>query len=660
VTSVLRDELTRELAGHHAIERELGRGGMASVWLARDLRINRQVALKILHPELAGAIGVDRFAREVRTLATLTHPNIVPVIESGVLTTTDGSRLPWYTMPYIAGESLRARLDRESQLPIELALRITEQLASALGAAHALGIVHRDIKPENIVLADGAVYVVDFGIAKALIDTGDDRLTSTGIAIGTPAYMSPEQASAGVVDARTDQYSLACVLYEMLCGEPPFTGPTAAAIIARRFAEVPRSVRTVRSTTPVAVERAMFRALERVPADRFRSVTEFATALRSEIVQSPRRLFDRRALTIAMLAVAGVGVGGGWLLMRPNSSQRRRALDPGTMALYQRGVRGYTRRTPDGAREAIAAFSEVLARDSEYAGAWNGLAKTYLQAQRRQFALSGISNDEMIRRAVAASDRAIAIDSTSSDAWVTRALSTRAVDPTQERGVIQGIQRAIALDSGNAEAWHQLANSQLALGESDRALASWRESVRRTPAYTEGLAFLSLAHYWHRQFDSASRWADSAIAVDETYYLGRSTAGFVAVERGDYARAAAEFEAALRVTSGAEFVNMLAGRALTEARRGDRVRARATLQRADSLARQYTPVNSHTALFLAQGFAAAAQPDSAIGWLERYSPAEDLHFQTHLRCDPPFDPIRRDHRFQALIRRPPMLQGTGC
>jgi len=652
--------LNSALAERYSVEREIGRGGMATVFLAHDLRIDRQVALKILHPELAGAIGVDRFAREVRTMAKLTHPNIVPVIESGVLTTSDG-RLPWYTMPYIAGESLRARLEREPQLPIEFALRVTEQLASALGAAHRLGIVHRDIKPENVILTDSAVYVVDFGISKALIDTGDERLTSTGLAIGTPAYMSPEQASAGAVDARTDQYSLACVLYEMLCGEPPFTGPTAAAIIARRFAEAPRPVRTVRSTIPVAVERATLRALERVPADRFSSVSEFVTALRStNAAESARKPLSRLASSVAVLGVLAASFIGVWLLSRPRVARSAAPRDPQIVALYQRGVRGYTRRTPDGVREAIAAFSAVLARDSNYADAWNGLAKTYLRAQRRQFTLPGITNDEMLRRALTASDRATAIDSASSDAWLTRALVSVTIDPTQVRGAIQGTERAIALDSGNAEAWHQLANSRLQLGEADQALATWRESVRRKPTYTEGLAFMALAHYWHRQFDSASHWADSAVTVDDSYLLGRTTAGYIAVERGEYAKATAELDAALRVVSDVEVANVLAARALVEARQGARVRAKATLHQADSIGLHYTPANAHTAVYLAQGYAAAAQPDSAIRWLERYSPVEDLHFQTHLRCDPPFDPIRRDRRFQALLRRPPRLQGTGC
>jgi tetratricopeptide (TPR) repeat protein len=658
--ALTRDEITAQLSGQYAIERELGRGGMASVWLARDLRIDRVVALKILHPELAGAIGVDRFAREVRTMAKLTHPNIVPVLESGVLT-MDGARLPWYAMPYIDGESLRARLDREPQLPIDIALRVTQQIASALIAAHALGIVHRDIKPENIILADAAAYVVDFGIAKALAETGDERLTSTGIAIGTPAYMSPEQASAGVIDDRTDQYSLACVLYEMLCGEPPFTGPTAAAIIARRFAEAPRPVRTVRSTTPLAVERTTLRALERVPADRFGSVREFATALQSADSLGPRREgLSRRASSVAAVAVLALCATGGWLLLRSHSAKQQRVTDPEIVGLYQRGLRGYTRRTPDGARDAIAAFSAVLARDSGHAGAWNGLAKTYLQAQRRQFGLSGITYDGMLRLAVAAADRAISIDSANSDVWVTRALVSRAIDPTQDRGAIQGTERAIALDSGNAEAWHQLAMSRMELGEPEKAIAAWRESVRRKPTYTEGLTFLAMAHYWHRQFDSAEVWTDSAVTLDASYFFSRATSGYVAVERNRYPKATAAFDAARRVSSDVETLNVMGGRSIVDAREGNLAKAKAMLHEADSMAAQYAPVNVHTAIFLAQGYAAVAQSDSAIRWLERYSPVEDLHFQVHLRCDPPFDPIRRNPRFQALLRRPPNLQGTGC
>src|SRR5688500_531224 len=202
----MRHRLQSALSDRYTIERELGRGGMASVWLSRDVRHDRLVAIKVLHAELAGAIGVDRFAREVRLTAQLRHPSIVPVLDSGVLPATDDGPLPWYAMPFVDGESLRVRLDREVQLPIDEAVRITREVAGALWAAHQQGVVHRDVKPENIVLADGRVFVLDFGIAKALVDTGADRLTSTGLALGTPVYMSPEQASATVIDGRSDQY----------------------------------------------------------------------------------------------------------------------------------------------------------------------------------------------------------------------------------------------------------------------------------------------------------------------------------------------------------------------------------------------------------------------------------------------------------------------
>ena len=211
----MRERLERELSDRYLIERELGRGGMASVWLARDRRDDRAVAIKVLDADLAGAIGADRFVREIRLTARLQHPGILPVLDSGC-SRRDDVALPWYAMPYIAGESLRARLQRETQLPIDDAVRIARAIAGALLVAHRQGIVHRDIKPENVILSGDEVFVVDFGIAKALLDTGAERLTSTGLAVGTPVYMSPEQATAAPVDARTDQYSLAAVLYEML------------------------------------------------------------------------------------------------------------------------------------------------------------------------------------------------------------------------------------------------------------------------------------------------------------------------------------------------------------------------------------------------------------------------------------------------------------
>jgi eukaryotic-like serine/threonine-protein kinase len=269
------------LADCYRLERELGRGGMATVYLAHDLRHDRPLALKVVHPELARALGRERFLREIKLAARLQHPHILSVHDSG-----EAAGQLWYTMPWVEGESLRQRLLRERQLPVEDALRIAQDVASALEYAHGHGIVHRDIKPENILLHAGEAMVADFGIAKAPESgeagtraSGGTELTATGVSLGTPTYMSPEQAAGDAVDRRTDIYALGCVLYEMLAGEPPYTGATAQALIAKRFTEPVPRVRHVRETVPVPVEQALLKALAKAPADRFASAAQFAEAL---------------------------------------------------------------------------------------------------------------------------------------------------------------------------------------------------------------------------------------------------------------------------------------------------------------------------------------------------------------------------------------------
>jgi serine/threonine protein kinase/tetratricopeptide (TPR) repeat protein len=278
------ERLATALAGRYAIERELGRGGMALVFLAQDLRHRRFVAIKVLRPELSVALGAGRFLREIDIAARLTHPHILPLYDSG-----EADGLLYYVMPYVEGESLRDRLHREQQLPLHDALQIAAEIADALSYAHSLGVVHRDIKPENILFQAGHAVVSDFGIARAIRAAGADRVTETGIAVGSPAYMSPEQATGDrQPDGRSDLYSLACVLYEMLAGVPPYTGPTAQAIIARRLADPVPPLRTVRSTVPVAVEQAIMQALAKVPADRFATALAFAQALTKPAVVRPR------------------------------------------------------------------------------------------------------------------------------------------------------------------------------------------------------------------------------------------------------------------------------------------------------------------------------------------------------------------------------------
>lgn len=271
----LLDELRRLLADRYRVERELGRGGMATVFLAEDTRYARMVAVKVIRPEVAYTVGVERFLREIRFAARLTHPHIVPVYDSG-----DTGGITYYVMPYVHGESLRVRLSRLRRLDVDTAVRITREIASALAYAHSQHVIHRDIKPENVLLADEHAYVTDFGVARAIGEMSPESITAPGIAVGTPVYMSPEQASGErQLDGRSDVYSLGCVLYEMLVGEPPYAGPTTHAIVARCFAEPTPSARDRRPEVPLYVDDALTRALAKFAVDRFPSAAEFASAL---------------------------------------------------------------------------------------------------------------------------------------------------------------------------------------------------------------------------------------------------------------------------------------------------------------------------------------------------------------------------------------------
>lgn len=296
---------TDALRDRYQIIGELGRGGMATVYRARDLRHDRFVALKVLHAELAATLGLERFQREIRLAAKLQHPHILTVHDSG-----EAAGLLWFTMPLIEGETLRQRLNRETQLPVEEALRLTREVADALDSAHRHGVIHRDIKPENILLSEGHALVADFGIARAL-DVGASTITEPGMVIGTPAYMSPEQASGeSVTDARTDVYSLGIVLYEMLAGEVPFSGPTAAAVMARALTETPRPLQSVRSLVPGAVQTLVSKAMARTPADRFRSAAEFGKALDRALVagHTPEPGVAARPARRSRLALVGLGI----------------------------------------------------------------------------------------------------------------------------------------------------------------------------------------------------------------------------------------------------------------------------------------------------------------------------------------------------------------
>ena len=362
----LLERVTAALAPRYEVRREIGRGGMATVFLAGDTTTGAEVALKVFRPEIAMALGAERFLREIDVAARMSHPHIVPLLDSGSTGAVHGEPILWYSMPWIPGESLAGRIEREGELPLDEVVAIVTAVAAALEHAHERGIVHRDVKPANILLAPAGPLVADFGIAHAIGQTGEQKLTSTGAVVGTAAYMSPEQAGgSGRLDGRSDIYALGCVAYEMLVSEPPFSGPTTQAIMARHaVGEVP-SLRVVRPGIPPSVEAAVRKALAKSPADRYRTAGEFAAALASAVaggggtLEIPRATPRRRIGLIAALVIA---IGAAMLAVRPWSLVRR---GPAAAA--------------DATRIAVLPFTLAAGADSGAAALAAGLADLVVQ-----------------------------------------------------------------------------------------------------------------------------------------------------------------------------------------------------------------------------------------------------------------------------------------
>ncbi len=348
------DRLKAALADRYKIERQLGAGGMATVYLAHDVKHDRPVALKVLKPQLAAVLGTERFMREIKVTAQLTHPNILPVLDSG-----GSDDLLYYVMPLVEGESLRERLDKGS-VSIEQAVQFATEVADALGTAHRHGIVHRDIKPENILLVEGHAVVADFGIATAMSGASDAKLTETGMAIGTPLYMSPEQAAGETVDARSDVYSVGCTLFECLAGRPPFAGPTAASIVQQHLTATPPAIETIRLGVPEGLSLALGRALAKNPADRFDNGARLVEALKrsSATVSAPSRAATpaRPAWVVptAVAAVTIIGLGSWWIASH-------RAGDALALSAEQLAVFPFAVRSPDPEHEYLGdGIAEML------------------------------------------------------------------------------------------------------------------------------------------------------------------------------------------------------------------------------------------------------------------------------------------------------------
>jgi Flp pilus assembly protein TadD len=672
-------QLAAALRDRYRIERELGRGGMATVYLAHDPRHDRHVALKVLHPDFAQTVGADRFLREIRLAAQLQHPHILPIFDSG----SDAGRL-WYAMPYVAGETLRDRLRREVQLDVEAAVRIASETADALDYAHAHGVVHRDIKPENILLtgrspesglprAGGChALVADFGIAHVADAGSGQRLTETGLVLGTPAYMSPEQAAGErAIDARSDVYALGCVLYEMLVGEPPYTGPTTQAIIARCLTNPIPSVRAARPTVPTSLEAVVSRALAKVPADRWPSAADFGRALRRAVGHEEEpskwravtrsRAFRLSLVGAGLVAVVGIFATDGVIARAPRSratpaeSPTRTVAsrgDPQTLALYRQGTEQMRRRTQGSLLRSIALFTEATRRDSGFALGWVGLAQALGWARTWEFDVPGVPSDSLLARRIDATERAIQLDSLDPAVWLLRSGVAAAVDPTSRDVALDAVRRALALDSLNADAWQRLGVIREELGDGDGALHALRRSVALNQGAGPGLPFLSNHFYWWRQFDSALVWARRAVATSPTFPYAWEVLGAAALESDSLDRAEAAYEAARRLDTGPTAVRALEGLAEVSVRRGDTTRARRYIVEAESLVARRR-LSDHAAIAIGSAHAAAGEPSRALAWLERYRPRGDLHFQLHLRRDPQLDRLRANPRFSALIARSP-------
>ncbi len=645
-------------AERYRIERILGRGGMATVYAAEDVKNRRRVALKILHRECRDAVGGERFLREIELTGNLQHPNILPMFDSG-----EADGMLYYVMPLVDGESLRARMHEHGQLPLDEAVRIATDVADALDYAHRRGVVHRDIKPENILLAGDHTFVADFGIAKAR-DAAGEALTSTGLLIGTPAYMSPEQASGErQLDARSDIYALGCVLYEMLAGEPPFIGSSTQAVIAKRMAGAAPSVRTLRHAVPGHVERAIDRALARSPADRFASAAEFSGALRGSTPESnvgARQINWSLARATGIVVLLGLGAAA-WAYVGRDSSSAKARLVSGTsrripttdsiaysLNLKAEAQRG--RRSAVAVARGIELYQQAMARDSGFADAWAGLSRSLQFAISWRYPVPNIARDSLVPTMVRASERALEADSNSAEAWMARSGVLRELDRTTTHDRLEALDRALLVDSANADVWFMISSAWQDSLENRRAIDALRRAVRINPRHATALGFIAMNYIWVRNNDSAIVWADSAKKVDPVAIWARQARALALRERGNTAEGEREYEAALRLGRGPDQIHAYAGLAEIYYKRGERQAADSMIRRGVALADTTHPT-VHDAAYLAMGFAGTGQFERALRILERYQPRRDVHFQLHLQRDPALDPLRSKPRFQSLLAR---------
>jgi tRNA A-37 threonylcarbamoyl transferase component Bud32/tetratricopeptide (TPR) repeat protein len=640
VLSTGLSDLKAALSDRYIIEREIARGGMATVYLATDTRHDREVALKVMHPEIALALGRERFLREIKLTAKLSHPNILTVHDSGEA----GEHL-WYVMPYVEGESLRARLKSDAKPTVDETVTFMREAADAIGYAHSLGVVHRDIKPENILISRGHAVIADFGIARAIDAARDENLTASGVALGTTSYMSPEQALGEEVDAATDVWALGSVMYEMLAGKPPF-GSGGREVLSRTLTTRPVPLRIVRPGIPEELSQVIDKSLAREKSERYANGADFVTALDGYRGSSILRLGRRRTVLVTAIAIAAVVLAGAAMMLlsrreptvaSPPSAQPTTAeplsSDSVARELYRVAKVEQLRRTAPSLARAIGLYSQVLARDSVYAPAWARLALTAEIAYVRAFDIPGISRDSLLRLTVAASERAIEVGPDKAASWLAKGRASRLVDPTDNGPAIFAIRKSLALDSTNSDAWHALALAEQENLHDSVAIDAWLRGAEVNPGDIQTLSFIGLHYMWNNQYDEGMKWADSTIKLDPTYQIGRSTAGQIAVAAGKPLDALRHYDVLMKLTNGREQVTPLALMAIAEAALGDRAKARESIKIAKGLFDMKKPA-VHEAAYVGAALAAVGDTVEAVQVLKAYSPRTDLHFQLHLKRDP--------------------------